>query len=174
MLAYTKPFISLGKIISTHGYKGEVKIEFLGNFLPKSKKMELLFVDFPPAPVPFFIAKYTQNSNSQFTVLFKNFSNPEQAKELVGKTFLLPQNLVKEVKQEETLDDLLVGFQVIDLKLGILGKVISVEEGVQDLLVVETPNQEEILIPAVEAFILQIDPKKKQISTQIPPGLVDL
>lgn len=174
MLAYTKPFINLGKIISTHGYKGEVKIELSGDFLPKSKKMELLFVDFPPAPVPFFIFKSTQNSISQFTIHFKGISTPEQARNFIGKSILLPQNLVKEIKKEATLDDLLVGFSIIDEKLGLLGKVISVEEGIQDLLVVETPNQQEILIPAVEAFILNIDSKKKQITTRIPQGLIDL
>jgi 16S rRNA processing protein RimM len=174
MLAYNQPFVSLGKVISTHGYKGEVKVELTGDFLPKSKKMELLFVDFPPAPVPFFISKIQQNSETLFTLHFKGLSNPEEAQKLVNRSVLLPKNLIKTVEQEVSLEDYLIGFSVEDKVIGKIGKIIAVEEGVQDLLVVETPEKGEVLIPAVEAFILKVDEKKKVLFCHLPPGLLDL
>jgi len=174
MLAYKQAFVKVGKITGTHGYKGELKIEFTEMHLPKSKKMELLFVGFPPAPVPFFISKIQQQSETHLTVHFKGLSNPEIAQKLVNRLVYLPQNLTKQVKKEFDLETYLVGFTVEDKTFGNIGVIQSVEKGIQDLFVVASPSAGEILIPAVEDFILTIDSKKKTLFCQLPEGLLDL
>ncbi len=174
MLAYTEPFVEVGRIIGFHGYKGEVKVEISGDFIPKSTKMELLFVGFSPASVPFFISNKKQLHDNLWIIQFKNISNEKDAVTLVGKALLLPKSQVKANKAVDENEFELKGYAVIDKKLGKLGTAINITDGVQQLFVVQSPDGSEILIPVVEEFILGINPKTKTIQCSIPEGLLGL
>ena len=174
MLAYTEPFISLGRIIGLHGYKGEVKITLNGDFIPRQKKMELLFVDFSTTPVPFFIHTSRESSESNWVIGFEGIIDEKLASDFVGREVFLPKSKVKPCVKKDLEEDTLVGFKVSDIKLGELGVVTEVIDGIQEIIAVRSSAGKEILIPAVEEFILKIDFKGKGIYTQIPVGLLGL
>ena len=56
------------------------------------------------------------------------------------------------------------GFAVEDLRLGEVGRVVGFQDnGAQDLLVVRTPEQTDVLIPFVEAFTKKTDKTRKKL-----------
>lgn len=57
---------------------------------------------------------------------------------------------------------------------GLLGKIVDVDEAtINVLFVIEQENGEELLLPAHEEFIMGLDKAKKEITVDIPEGLLD-
>ena len=68
-----------------------------------------------------------------------------------------------------------VGFAIEDLENGALGHCTKIlENGAQPVFLIEGLKGEEILVPAVDAFIKKIDREKQIIQLVLPEGLVDL
>ena len=62
-----------------------------------------------------------------------------------------------------------------DIHHGLLGEVIDVDTTtVNTLFVVEGAEEEELLVPAQEEFIVGIDQKQKLITVELPEGLLNL
>ena len=58
---------------------------------------------------------------------------------------------------------------------GLLGEVIDVDTTtVNTLFVIERAEEEELLVPAQEEFIVGIDQKQKLITVELPEGLLNL
>mgnify|MGYP001828981242 FL=1 len=68
----------------------------------------------------------------------------------------------------------MIGFQIIDLESGPVGVVSSVNDTTNQALFVVDANGTEVLIPINDEFIRKVDRENKQISVQLPPGLIDL
>ena len=62
-----------------------------------------------------------------------------------------------------------------DIHHGLLGEVKDVDTTtVNTLFVVEGAEEEELLVPAQEEFIVGIDQKQKLITVELPEGLLNL
>ncbi len=136
------------------------------------------------------IQSMTPLSEFEASVSFGKGMTPEIAGLLKGKKVLvavegLPEEFFAE---EEDVTDWLV----VDERFGELGRVAEVVEGpMQDLLVVvgkptpreleqrdsvasETEEEREVLIPFVDAFVLNEDPDAQILTVGIPAGLLTL
>ena len=68
-----------------------------------------------------------------------------------------------------------MGFEVQDETKGYVGEIVEVREmPTQYLIVVETEEGEQVLIPFVEDFIVDIDEAEGVIYMDLPAGLVDM
>ena len=67
-----------------------------------------------------------------------------------------------------------MGFRVKDKKHGELGSIVEVDDSTVNTLFVIDHDGEELLIPAQEEFIVKMDNKKKQMTVDLPEGLVNL
>ena len=70
--------------------------------------------------------------------------------------------------------DFFVGFRVEEVNYGDLGEVTEVDTATINTLFVVDHQGEELLIPAQEEFILNIDQKHKVITMDLPKGLLAL
>ena len=72
------------------------------------------------------------------------------------------------------LDDL-VGYYIIDNTLGLIGRIIEVDDTTDNILfVVENSDGERIFIPAVEDLISSINEESKSVEMILPEGLLTL
>ncbi len=61
-----------------------------------------------------------------------------------------------------------------DESFGILGTIIEVDtQTINTLFRIENEEGQEYIIPAVEDFILNINPEKKELVLKLPEGLID-
>ncbi len=80
-----------------------------------------------------------------------------------------------EAPQEEKRSlNLLTGFQVSEQRRGSLGKIQAVIEIQNNPLIELLINEKEVLIPLQEDFIVHIDWKKRELTMQLPEGLIEL
>ena len=67
-----------------------------------------------------------------------------------------------------------IGFTATDKTLGYIGEIVDIDDSTINTLFVVEKDGEEILIPAQEEFITDIDHDGQEIRFDLPQGLVSL
>ncbi len=160
-----KDFIEVGSVIKTHGTQGELKVRLS----QEVKFKEWAFLEIQGKPVPFKIVSVFGTDDEPF-LQFEGVCGPIEAEKLCGKMVLMPKRNMKRRNSHEDIE--VEGFALIDKKLGKIGVVVSLEEYPHQLLLRTTFKGEEVLIPAVDEFILEIDEQKQVIYLNLPEGLL--
>lgn len=162
-----KDFIDIGSVVKTHGTKGEIRVSFTRQVQLK----QWAFLEFQGKPVPFYIES-TNGEKEEPVLKLEGIDSPAAAQRLVGRVALFPAKQVKRSKAAEVAD--VIGFKLIDKTQGFIGFLEAIEELPQQTLLVTTYQGKELMIPAVEAFILDIDPEKEEVLLELPAGLLDI
>jgi len=98
----------------------------------------------------------------------------EQARSFMGLTIYLPKSFLEKVEDEEIELDYFAGFSLIDVEAGLIGIISEVDKTTDNILFVIPKKNDELLIPAGEEYIQEIDHDKKIIYVKLPEGLLDL
>jgi len=164
----------LGSLSKTIGIKGELLARFNNDVPAKMNKVESVFVEIDGKLVPFFIELFKEKSSNTSIIKFEDINSEPQAKEYLGAAFYLPCEYKKilDLQSDEFID--VVGYIVKDQDHNKIGKVLEyIENTANPLLLVETPKNE-ILIPAHEDLIIEVDDDEQYIIMQIADGILDL
>lgn len=164
------PLTIIGRIAKKHGYRGEVSLELSNrDHASLIKKGDFLFLHFDGKGVPFFIESFKASS---LVIKLQDVETEAQALQMEGLTISLPAQAVP--KSQAQQPDWL-GFEVHTHQGLSLGPIIEVHDYPQGpMLEVGLPNQPTRLIPWVEEWIIDVQPKKKTIVIQLPEGFLDI
>jgi 16S rRNA processing protein RimM len=162
--------VNIGYVAKVHGYKGEIRIT-LNDGISVKKIKGLMFIEFAQKPVPFFIAQFSLPNDNSILIKLEDINNEQDAKELTGRQIWIEPTNVK-IKKNEGVGDYIIGFDIIDEHKIIIGQVESLQNYNQ-LLIQTTIQEKEILLPANEETIIEINPRKKYIQLYIPEGLLN-
>jgi 16S rRNA processing protein RimM len=62
---------------------------------------------------------------------------------------------------------------VTDIHHGELGEIVAVDDSTMNVLFsIETPDGDEILLPAHEEFMVKLEKKKRHLTVEVPDGLL--
>jgi 16S rRNA processing protein RimM len=161
----------LGKISRKHGYKGEVNIKLDVSSSPKFKELGHLFIDMDGSLVPFFISSFRFKNNGIVLIKFEDINSDEDASTLINKETYLTLDFLPE---DESPFVGVINFSISDLKHGVLGKIVNIQDNSGQQLFIIDFKGKEIMIPIAEPFIHKIDKENKQIVLDTPDGLIDL
>jgi 16S rRNA processing protein RimM len=169
-----KDFIAIGSIQKTHGTKGDLRVTLTAE-IPKAKGLKQLtewaFLEIQGKPVPFIAERFEPTFDDEALLKLKGIDSIETANKYIGYTLLAARGKGKKAKVYA--EDDFTGYKLIDTTLGEIGTVESIEEYPHQLLIKTTHKGNEVLIPAVEAFIEEIDDSKRIIKLHLPEGLVE-
>ena len=171
--------IEIGTIQKLHGLKGELNVSVSNAIFDEVKKCPYLVCQMDGIFVPFFIDSYRWKGETIILLQFEDIDTPEKANEFCGKTLYFDRRCFtsKEEKDYDTEaeeDKGLIGYQVIDVTLGDLGEITDINDLTANILFIVDHNGEELLIPAAEDLIQNIDDEQKTILMDLPAGLVNL
>ena len=162
----------IGVINKPHGVKGEVSFTFTDDIFDRVD-CDYLILLMDGILVPFFIEEYRFRSDSSALVKFEDIDTAEKARMFTNVEVFFPMKYVEE-QDEVTSWNYFVGFVVDDVNHGTLGVIIDVDDATMNVLfVIESEDGNEVLLPAHEEFILDIDHKKKRVKVNIPEGLLE-
>lgn len=162
----------IGVINKPHGVKGEVSFTFTDDIFDRVD-CDYLILLMDGILVPFFIEEYRFRSDNSALVKFEDVDTAEKARMFTNVEVFFPMKYVEE-QEEITSWNYFVGFEVNDVNHGILGRIVDVDDvTINVLFVIEKEDGSEILLPAHEEFILDIDHKKKCVKVDIPEGLLE-
>ncbi|MCL1942226.1 MAG: ribosome maturation factor RimM [Candidatus Azobacteroides sp.] len=164
---------AIGKLIKTHGIKGEMSMQL---YKPVDlSSIPYMVCEIDGILVPFFIEEVRSKTGSTVLIKFENIHSDMEAKELTGADVFVFRSMIDEGTGDELIWESFVGFTLRDEKSGMSGKIIEVEDSTSNVLFcVSDEAGKELLIPANEDLIVEIDPEKKVIRVDIPEGLMDL
>lgn len=161
----------VGKVCKAHSLQGEVVCEFT-DFSFDENDADFLVIDLGSFLVPFFLEEYRFKNDIAAIVKFEGVESEADANKLVGKSIYLPLTFKSGLTHENITWKDFVGFHVYDKHVGELGEIAYVDESTANILFVVLYRGEEVYIPAVEEFVLDIQLDKKNIYMDLPEGLL--
>ena len=162
----------IGIINKPHGVKGEVSFTFTDDIFDRVEDCDYLVLLLDGILVPFFIEEYRFRSDNVALVKFEGIDSTEKARTLTNVEVYYPVKFMDD-QEEISSWNYFIGFPVEDIHHGCLGTVVDVDDATMNVLFVIENGDEEVLLPAHEEFILDIDRKKKILKVDIPDGLLD-
>lgn len=162
----------IGIINKPHGVKGEVSFTFTDDIFDRVEDCDYLVLLLDGILVPFFIEEYRFRSDNVALVKFEGIDSTEKARTLTNVEIYYPVKFMDD-QEEISSWNYFIGFRVEDIHHGCLGTVVDVDDATMNVLFVIENGDEEVLLPAHEEFILDIDRKKKILKVDIPDGLLD-
>ena len=173
-------WIVVGLITSCHGINGQVKVKSLSDFEERFLKPGIRWIqkeNEPPAKIE-LTSGFKQPGKETFIVKFKGINTRNDAEHFKKNKILVKTNKLPKLKKEEFHLLELINLQVKTLEnneLKIIGKVISLENEKNNLLIVELfENKKKVLIPFVEEIVPLIDLKHNFLIINPPKGLLEL
>lgn len=163
-----------GKISKPYGLQGQVVLILNPEAGKHIKPDNPLFIQLDGQRVPFFVQEYEQLSEEQAIVKFEFIDCVEEARKLNScEVYFDPAR--KQILQEGS-DHLsaVVDYKAYDRDLGFLGRVTDyIHHDVNPVLVIDFKGNE-LLVPAVDPFIQEIDSNAQSIHFILPEGLTSL
>lgn len=163
-------FVYYGKFLKPHGTKGEIGLQSDGFTL--DDECDFVACNIDGILVPFFFETIRPKSDDISIVKVERMESAEEVRFLTNRDAYIPKQWVED--SEELTWSYFKGFKAIDNTLGEIGEIVDVDDNtINTLFVVENGN-DEILIPAQEEFIVNIDHDNKEIIFDLPEGLVSM
>jgi len=163
----------IGLINKPHGVHGELLFTFDDDIFDRMEA-DYIICMMDGILVPFFFESYRFRSDSTALIKLEGIDTEQQARRMTNVEVFFPKEHVEELEDNELTWSYFVGFLIKDVNEGEIGKVIDVDDSTINTLFVVDHNDTEVLIPAQEDFIVDLDRGKRVITMQIPAGLLDL
>lgn len=163
----------IGVLGKPHGIHGEIQFNFTDDIFDRVEAEYILCL-MDGILVPFFFEEYRFRSDSTALIKLDGIQTAEQARRFTNIEVFFPIDQAEEVEDGVMSWSYFVGFTIEETTHGTLGQVIDVDTSTINTLFVVDHRGEELLIPAQEEFILQMDTDHRLITMQLPEGLLDM
>ena len=165
-------YLEIGQIVNTNGLKGTLKVKPLTDDITRFEDLETVYIQKAKELVEFKIQEVKYSKNMVLLKL-EGIDNIEEAQEY--KNFYLKINREDAVELEEDSYFIvdIIGCEVYTESQELLGKVIDVfPTGSNDVYTVKNSEGKEILLPAIEDVIKDVDIENKKIIIHLMEGLI--
>lgn len=162
-------YIYIGKIVNTHGIKGELRI--ISDFEYKERIFQKGFnLYIGKDKIKEEINTYRHHKEFEM-VTFNEYNNINQVlKYLKENVYVLKEDL--NLKDDEYLEKELIGFDVVENDK-VVGKVINIEKTSPTNKIMEINyNGKRVLLPYHKDFILKLDLQNKKIEVKLIEGMI--
>ncbi|WP_223376011.1 ribosome maturation factor RimM [Schnuerera sp. xch1] len=165
-------YIKIGRIINTHGIKGELKVYPLTDDITRFDDLEIIYLGYDKAKFEIERVKYFK----ELVILkFKEFNNINEVLKFKDEFIYIDvKDKVKLPEDHYFIFDI-IGCTVFDTegkKIGIVNDVIqSTSNDVYTVKNMETGK--EYLIPAVKEFVVDVDINNEKITIDPIEGMIE-
>ena len=160
----------IGRLGKAHGVKGEVSFQFDDDIFDTADA-DYLILDIDGILVPFFMEEYRFRNDSLALIKFCDVDTQQRASELTGCDVYFPRSIADERAEGLSLSSL-VGFDLIDANGNEkVGTIAAIDDTTQNILF---ELEDGTLIPASDDLITDINTQQRQITMNIPEGLLDI
>ncbi len=163
--------LPIGKIGKVFGAKGELTLVLYDTFPEELNFEEPVYVDVDSLTVPLFFDKFEPRGRSGATALFADIDSERRASEMVGREFAMMVEC-DESDDEFYMEDL-IGYEAV-VANGLCGVITEfIDSDMNPLFEIEIEGKE-VLIPAVDDFVEEIDVEQHRVVFSLPEGMLTL
>ena len=158
--------INIGKVVTTHGVRGDIKVYPHTNVENMFAKLKKVYIGEEERKI--LSVKYAKGC----PVLNLDGTNTvEEAQLLIGKPVFANEEDLPNLEQDSYYLKDIIGCIAVDEEKEI-GKITDVIfTGANDVYQIETETGREMLVPAVKEFVLNVDIKNKKIKIRLIEGM---
>lgn len=163
-------FLAVGRLGRTHGVRGEIRLLVLTDFPERLQPGRTLFVGENHFPLTI---DRRRDHNAGLLLAFEGYDTVEAAGELTNLYVYVRAEDAPPLPEGEYYHHELIGLEVFTdtgERLGELSQVLVT--GANDVYVVLSASGSEILLPATEEVILDIDLAQGRMRVHLLPGLI--
>ncbi len=165
----------IGYIQKQHGLNGELNLRFEPQYGDSLEELTKLYLEHDGLLVPYFICEDALRFRSGETALVQlEWINDEKdAKALVGTSVYIHEDDYIRNEEEFTINEL-VGFKLHDVNMGEIGEIIQVDDYAGNVLLTVLYEEQEVMVPYNEDFVVAIDAEARMIEMRCPEGIFEL
>lgn len=165
-------YLEVGKIVNTHGIKGEMKLQLWCDDIDFLKQFKVLYLDSRGEQGRKLRSVRPQNGNA--LICLEGVHSIEAASLLKNQVLYINRSDAQIPEQSHYIQDL-IGCKVTDIDTNAhYGKVVDVINlGASDIYVVKNNKNQEIMIPAIPEIVLKIDMEAEDIKIKKMKGLFE-
>ena len=168
-----KNYVSIGKIVATFGYKGELILRHHLGKKSSLKGLETIFVEERKDELlPHFIESTKIKTEEELYLKLEGFNTKESAQRLVQKQVWLVEDEFQKYAGKSAPISFL-GYHIIHEEKD-LGEILEVIEQPHQVLCRIDLQGKEALIPVHEETLLKVDKKNKKLFLDLPEGLLEV
>ncbi|WP_080874778.1 ribosome maturation factor RimM [Oceanobacillus timonensis] len=165
--------LKIGKIVNTHGVRGEVKIlrvtDFEERFTPGN---EVILVS-DDGDTSLTIASHRIHKGFDL-LTFEGYTNMNEVEKWKGLNLYIDKNQTEELEENAFYYHEIIGCVVQTTDGDTLGKVKEIlSPGANDVWVVQRPGMKDLLIPYIEDVIKKVDIQTGVITVELMEGMLD-
>lgn len=167
----TDSLAPVGRIVKTHGIKGEVKLLPYLESPEHYKNFEVVFLKFKGGENAKFFVQGLRFHKGHIILKLKGCDSIEDAQKLVGLEVEIPILQLPQLPEGEFYWHNIQGLTVCNENGIILGKVEEIlPTGSNDVLVVRKEDQE-LLLPAIKEVVLKVDLQEGKMTVRLQEWL---
>ncbi|MBQ7985784.1 MAG: ribosome maturation factor RimM [Clostridia bacterium] len=165
-------FLEVGKIINTHGLRGEVKIVTWTDSPEVFEELKFCLAKMRGEETRLDIKNIKYQKNN-IIVAFSQLTSIEEAEKFKNAVLLVPREELGELPEGVYYIADLIGCEVFD-KSGKIGDLVDVfGTGSNDVYDIKRENKKNLLVPIIDGVLQSVDIENKKIIIEIPKGLED-
>ena len=168
-------FLVIGKVIGAHGIGGELKVQIISEDPLRFGRMEQIYIGLDEQePEPRLLERFRLHKGRALLKL-EGIEDRDTAASLRGYLLHVPFKDAIPLEEGEFYEYQILDLEVWTISGDHLGKVVEIiETGANDVYVVRgsVPGHKEILIPAIESVVLEIDLECTRMVVELPEGLL--
>ncbi len=166
-------YFKIGKLVAVHGLKGELLLKHELGKKTSLKGLQAVFIEEKKSSfLPWFITETKIKNETEIYLKLEGINSREAAIRLTQKEIWVPETDFKKFAAKTSPGSLL-GYTIID-KNEPLGPILELIEQPHQLLCRLDIQGKEVLIPLHTASLQKINHKKKEVSVDLPDGLLDI
>lgn len=167
--------LNVGKIVNTHGIRGELRVWPQTDF-PEIRfraGSKLLMVP-PGGGEPVAVEVHAARLQKNVYILkLKGYNNINEVERYKGWSLKVPENDRVPLSEGEYYVRDIVGCKVVTDEGQTLGVIVDVlSPGANDVWVVEMTNGKQLLLPVIDDVILHVDVASKYVQVHLMEGLL--
>lgn len=167
---------NVGKIVNTHGIRGEVRVVSITDFAEERyKKGNKLYIFKEKSSEPMEVTIASHRSHKSFDLLtFEGFTNINQVEPLKGSVAKIPESQLGSLEEDEFYFHEIIGCKVETAEGEEIGTVKEIlTPGANDVWVVQRSRKKDVLIPYIEQIVKEVDIKAQKIVISPMEGLLE-
>ena len=160
--------LPIGKVVKAHGLSGHLKVLPYGETFSTLSAEEKITANLPDGTSLTLTVAEISPHQKTFLLISREIGTVEEAHRLVGAELCVPESRLPPTAPDEFYWYQLIGLEVVNTegqKLGTLEEII--ETGSNDVYVVRR-GREEILVPAIEEVVRDVDLQRRLMTVDLP------
>lgn len=168
-------YYQVGKIVNTHGIKGEVRVQSITDFPEERFAPGAIVYAFQDGKEPLELTVKSHRKHKQFDLLsFEGMEDINLVEPLKQADLKVSEEQQAELDDGEYYYHQIIGLDVIDLDGNAIGTIQEImESGANDVWVIRRPGKKELLIPAIKDVVKDIQIENHKVIIDMLDGLDD-